>query len=250
MAAPEIPPPSVFHDAQDRMAFLPNYYAWICSHFSDQISGTVLELGSGAGFVVRCYADRVERVIAVDLEEELLARLAAKYPPGKIRTAKVDLGGDWKALEGVRADAIVALDVLEHFEDDDGFVAKLASHLVPGGKAVLKVPAQSRLYGEIDKVSGHWRRYDPDGLAALMARHGFATVRLRHMNAAGAWGYRLKRHRRASFSETFSPTKLKLVNALIPGIALIDRVPGLKGLSLVGVFELSGSPKERAASSP
>ncbi|HEV8112145.1 MAG TPA: class I SAM-dependent methyltransferase [Planctomycetota bacterium] len=237
MSAPEVPPSAVFHEAQERMAFLPNYYAWICSHFADQMSGTVLELGSGAGFVVRNYADRVERVVAVDLEQELLDRLAASYPKGKIRTARVDLAGDWRELEGVRADAVVALDVLEHFEDDAAFVGKIARHLKPGGKAVLKVPAQSRLYGEIDRVSGHWRRYDVEGLERLMTSRGFRTRRLRHMNAAGAWGYRMKRHRRESYSETFSPGKLKLVNALIPMLALIDRVPGLKGLSLIGVFE-------------
>jgi SAM-dependent methyltransferase len=238
-SGPSVPSSKVFHEAQDRMANLPNYYAWICSHFAGEVSGTVLELGSGAGFVVKGYADRVDRIVAVDREEALLARLAASYPPGKIDTARVDLSGDWREIEGVRADAVVALDVLEHFEDDAGFVGKIAAHLKPGGKAVLKVPAQSRLYGEIDRVSGHYRRYDEDGLRRLMESQGFRTLRLRHMNAAGSWGYRMKRHRKASFSETFSPAKLRIVNALIPALALIDRVPGLKGLSLIGVFELA-----------
>lgn len=234
---PSVPSSKVFHEAQDRMAHLPNYYAWICSHFVAELSGTVLELGSGAGFVVKNYADRVGQVIAVDLEEGLLARLAASYPPGKIRTARVDLSGDWREIEGVVADAVVALDVLEHFEDDVAFVRKIARHVKPKGKVVLKVPAQSRLYGEIDRVSGHYRRYDADGLRSLMESQGFGTLKLRHMNAAGSWGYRMKRHEKASFSETFSPAKLKLVNAIIPMLALIDRVPGLKGLSLIGVFE-------------
>jgi len=220
------------------MALLPNYYAWISSHFVSELRGTVLELGSGAGFVVRSYADRVDKVVAVDLEEKLLAQLAASYPPGKIRTARVDLSGEWKAIEDVRADAVVALDVLEHFQDDGAFVDKIAKHLKPGGVAVLKVPAQARLYGEIDRASGHFRRYDPEDLRTLMERRGFRTVRIRHMNAAGAWSYRLKRHRAQSFSETFSPAKLRIVNALIPLLGVLDRVPGLKGLSLIGVFEL------------
>ena len=235
---PSVPPPHVFHEAQERMSLLPNYYAWISSHFLSELRGTVLELGSGAGFVVRSYADRVDKVVAVDLEEKLLAQLAASYPPGKIRTAKVDLAGAWTEIADVRADAAIALDVLEHFEDDAAFVAKLARHLKPGGKAVLKVPAQSRLYGEIDRFSGHFRRYDPEDLRGLMEKAGFRTVRVRHMNAAGSWGYRMKRRRAQSFSETFSPAKLKIVNALIPLLGLVDRVPGLKGLSLIGIFEL------------
>ena len=43
----------LYHEAQDRMALLPNYYAWIARHFIDHVSGTVLELGSGAGHVMR-----------------------------------------------------------------------------------------------------------------------------------------------------------------------------------------------------
>ncbi len=226
----------VYHEAQDRMALLPNYYAWIHSHFADHLHGTVLELGCGAGFVVRNYVDRVERVIGVDINPELLAALERSYPPGKVRTACVDLRGDWREIEGVKADVIVALDVVEHFEDDAAFVDKLVEHLAPRGKVVIKVPAQSRLYGEIDKASGHFRRYDAHELERLMESHGFETLSLRHMNPAGAWSYRFKKQAKTNFSKTFSPRKLKVVNRLMPMLALLDRVPGLKGLSLIGVF--------------
>jgi SAM-dependent methyltransferase len=228
----------VYHEAQDRMALLPNYYAWIASHFREQLRGKVLELGCGAGFVIQNYIARVESVFGVDLNPELLARLEAQYPPGKVRTACVDLRGDWHELGGFRADAIVALDVLEHFQDDGAFVEKLVRHLAPGGRVVLKVPAQSRLYNAMDEASGHFRRYDAEPLARLLQSHGFRTLSLRHMNPAGAWGYRFKKRQQTNFSKTFSPGKLRLVNALIPALALLDHVPGLKGLSLVGVFEL------------
>jgi len=233
--APDDP---LYHEAQDRMALLPNYYAWIARHFVEHVSGTVLELGSGAGHVLRNYVDRVDHVVAVDLDAELLARLERSHPPGKVEAARVDLRGDWHEIDGVRADCVIALDVVEHFEDDARFVALVKKHLKPGGKAILKVPAQSKLYNAMDKASGHFRRYDADGLRALMEREGFRTIALRHMNPAGAWGYRFKRGERSSYSQTFSPGRLKLVNALIPALALLDGVPGLKGLSLIGVFEL------------
>ena len=226
----------VYHEAQDRMALLPNYYAWIHSHFKDHLRGSVLELGCGAGFVVRNYIDRVDRVIGVDINPALLSALEASSPPGKVRTACVDLRGDWHEIDGVRADVIIALDVVEHFEDDRAFVEKLVRHLNPGGKVVIKVPAQSDLYGEIDKASGHFRRYDEAQLRSLMESLGFDTLSLRHMNPAGAWSYRFKKERKTNFSKTFSPGKLKVVNALMPMLALLDRVPGLKGLSLIGVF--------------
>lgn len=227
-----------FSDTQDRMALLPNYYRWIARSFRDQVSGVVLELGCGAGFVLRHYADRVDRVIAVDLDQNLLDGIARRWPPERVQALRVDLLGDWREIGHVRADAIIALDVLEHFEDDAAFVEKLKRHLRPGGRVVLKVPAQARLYGDVDRTSGHFRRYDEDGLAALMESAGFRTIALRHMNPVGAWGYRFKKGSRSSYSQTFSPGRLKLVNALIPALALLDGVPGLKGLSLIGVFEL------------
>lgn len=227
----------VYHEAQDRMALLPNYYAWICSHFRDHLSGTVLELGCGAGFVVQNYIDRVDRVIGVDINAELLQRLERAYPPGKMKTFQVDLRGDWHEIDGVQADVVVALDVVEHFDDDAAFVAKLVRHVKPGGRVVLKVPAQSQLYNEMDRASGHYRRYDELALKRLMESQGFKTLSLRHMNPAGAWGYRFKKQKQTNFSKTFSPGKLKVVNAVIPLLALLDHVPGLKGLSLVAVFE-------------
>lgn len=227
----------VYHEAQDRMALLPNYYAWIANHFVDHVSGTVLELGSGAGFVLRNYVERVDKVVAVDINPELLQRLQRSYPPGKIDVHCVDLRGDWRELAGVRADCVIALDVVEHFEDDGEFVTKLARHLKPGGKAIIKVPAQSKLYNAMDRASGHFRRYDDATLRELMAAHGFSTLALRHMNPAGAWGYRFKKAKETNYSKTFSPGKLKAVNTVIPLLALLDHVPGLKGLSLIGVFQ-------------
>jgi SAM-dependent methyltransferase len=236
----------LYHEAQDRMALLPNYYAWIARHFLDHVSGSVLELGSGAGHVMQNYIARVSNVVAVDLDAELLARLERSHPPGKVRAVQVDLRGDWHEIDGVRADCVIALDVVEHFQDDARFVELVRKHLKPGGKAIVKVPAQSKLYNAMDEASGHFRRYDDDDLRTLMERQGFRTLSLRHMNPAGAWGYRFKKEKRTNFSRTFSPGKLRAVNSIIPLLALLDRVPGLKGLSLVGVFQLD----ERARTKP
>jgi SAM-dependent methyltransferase len=222
------------------MALLPNYYGWIAARFVRHLPrGTVLELGCGGGFVLRHYAERVGRIVAVDVNPELLARLAREWPPDKVETRQADLRGDWSELADVQADAVIALDVLEHFEDDREFVRKLRARLRPGGRAVVKVPAQSRLFGPMDEASGHWRRYDDAPLRALFEGQGFRSVSVRPMNPAGAWGYRRKRTQGTNYSKSISPGKLKLINALVPALALLDHVPGLGGLSLVGTFELS-----------
>lgn len=223
--------------AQDRMALLPNYYAWIAARFREHVHGTVLELGCGSGLVVEHYQERVERVIGVDVNTELVRRFAQRFPGGKVRGVQADLRGDWSELAGLRADVVIALDVLEHFENDAEFVRKARALLAPRGRLVLKVPAQTRLFGAMDRASGHYRRYDERSLAELLDREGFHTLALRHMNPVGAWGYRFKRERSTNFSRSISPAKLRAANALMPLFAALDHVPGLKGLSLIGVFE-------------
>lgn len=226
----------VYHEAQDRMALLPNYYRWIANRFRDHVRGTVLELGCGAGMVVEHYVERADRVLGVDVNPELLRRLETRHPGGKVRGIRADLRGDWHELDGITADVVIALDVLEHFQDDAGFVARARARLAQGGVLVLKVPAQSRLFGPMDEASGHFRRYDTEPLKALLARAGFETLAVRPMNPAGAWAYRFKRERKTNFSKSISPAKLRAVNALMPLLAALDHLPGLPGLSLVGVF--------------
>jgi len=227
----------LYHEAQDRLALLPNYYRWICSHFLEHLSGTVLELGSGAGHVIREYIRHVEKVIAVDYNDMLLDRLKERYPEEKVHVVRADLKGEWLEMEDVCADVIIALDVIEHFEDDKQFVDKLKSKIKPGGKVVIKVPAQPHLFSEMDIASGHFRRYDKNKLKALMESAGFTTISLRFMNPLGAWAYRVKNNKKSTFSKTFSPTKLKIINIIIPVISVLDKIPGLKGLSLVGIFQ-------------
>ena len=78
--------------------------------------------------------------------------------------------------------------------------------------------------------------HEEDGFACA-EREGFTTLSVRPMNPAGAWGYKKKRVESTNYSKSISPGKLKVINALMPALALLDHVPGLKGLSLVGVFE-------------
>jgi SAM-dependent methyltransferase len=74
-----------------------------------------------------------------------------------------------------RFDLIVACDVIEHVEDDQGACRELHRVLKPGGLLLLSVPLHSARWTEFDQLVGHARRYDVPVLRALLAHHGLTV---------------------------------------------------------------------------
>jgi len=229
---------SSYDDAQRKMAFLVNYYRWIYKHVRPYLVGQVLELGCGAGHFLHHYVDQVEKVYAVDHDPILLSRLEEKYSENPVSVIRADLRNDWNEFEYVKADIVLCMDILEHIQDDDAFVKKAKARLRPCGLFIIKVPAQSKLFSEIDRASGHYRRYDKRKLRKLFEANGFSPVKLIYMNPVGSFVYRMKNSRRTTFSKTFSRNQLRMINLIMMFLPVLDRVPGLKGLSLIGIFRV------------
>lgn len=74
-------------------------------------------------------------------------------------------------------DLVCALDILEHVADDDGALAELARVAAPGASVLLSVPLHPAAWTAFDEFVGHCRRYEPERIVALLARHGFTIER-------------------------------------------------------------------------
>jgi SAM-dependent methyltransferase len=59
-------------------------------------------------------------------------------------------------------DLILLFDVIEHLEDDAGFVKSVLYHLREQGSLLINVPAFQSLFSSYDEAAGHFRRYDID----------------------------------------------------------------------------------------
>jgi 2-polyprenyl-3-methyl-5-hydroxy-6-metoxy-1,4-benzoquinol methylase len=69
-------------------------------------------------------------------------------------------------------DAVLALDVIEHVDDDRAALAKLGQLIRLGGILILSVPALPEFFTEFDRIQGHRRRYTPEMLAAAFEHSG------------------------------------------------------------------------------
>lgn len=105
-------------------------------------------------------------------------------------------------------DALLALDVIEHLDDDRGAVGRMAKLLRPSGLAIVSVPALPELFSEFDEIQGHRRRYLPETLRAAFAGSGLTV---RQVFFWGAWMIpilRRTRKRPGAKSEAGSKTYL------------------------------------------
>jgi 2-polyprenyl-3-methyl-5-hydroxy-6-metoxy-1,4-benzoquinol methylase len=68
--------------------------------------------------------------------------------------------------------AVLALDVIEHIDDDRAAVGRLCQLTQPRGCAGLSVPPLPELYSEFDRIQGHRRRYTPAISGTSRCRRG------------------------------------------------------------------------------
>ncbi len=227
-----------YHEAQDNMEFLPQYYAWTYGVVLPFIKGKVIELGCGSGLGIPHYIKQVEQILAIDHNSQCLEKISNTLPYPKVMPIKEDLIGDWENLKGQSADTILIMDALEHFKDDQNFLLKARSHLSGNGKIIIKVPAGPQLYSSIDRASGHYRRYDKKLIKSLSKATNMKIEKMFNLNAIGRLAYRFKNKENKNFSKTFSPSKLKLINLSIPLIRLFDYT-GLPGLSIICILSVN-----------
>jgi len=132
--------------------------------------GALLDVGGGNGYVA---LGLQKAGVAVGLLEpgEQGARNAYRRGVRPVICATLqEAGFAPNALAGVGL-----FDVLEHIEDDAGFLATIAHLLTPGGRVYLTVPAYPLLWSADDDYAGHYRRYTLAGLRRLLAGAGLAV---------------------------------------------------------------------------
>jgi SAM-dependent methyltransferase len=147
--------------------------------------GRVLDVGCGAGALLAELLRRGHDAAGCDASPEMVGMCrrylgASGWPEADVRVGGVDdLPSDG------RFDVAVALDVIEHIEDDVGALRCMRAAVCPGGRIIVSVPAISRLYGPKDVAIGHYRRYDRKDLVKAVEAAGLSVEAVRWWNAIG-----------------------------------------------------------------
>ncbi len=148
----------------------------------------VLDVGCGQGELTLLLATSFPRaeIWGVDSSEEAVRRaaeaarargLAAHFARLDLVTGEAaPLGGGEEVLWDRRASHVVCSEVLEHLDEPEIAVRRLAEHTAPGGCLVVTVPAGPR--SAFDRYIGHRRHFTPSRLRRLLESNGFEAVRI------------------------------------------------------------------------
>jgi SAM-dependent methyltransferase len=173
----------------DAVAEADNYYRWIIDAFSPHLGARTVEAGAGIGTVSALILrrDRVRDLLLVEPASNNVPALTKRFA-GDPRV-RVHHGYLEDLAPTLRADTIIAVNVLEHVENDLEFLRAAHAGLVPGGKLLILVPALPVIFGSLDRAFDHYRRYTRSALQSAVLKAGFAIDDLHYLNGLGvaAW---------------------------------------------------------------
>ncbi len=219
-----------------RIARAPRFSAWMADVIRPFCGTYVLEIGSGLGSITRRLVPR-KRYVASDvnpLHLHTLRALRGDRPYLDAQFCDVTDLSSFPKVEG-GFDTVIALNVIEHVDGDREALANIRSALAPGGRAIVLVPQGEDLFGSLDEVLGHKRRYSEASLRRLAAEAGFTVRELLRFNRIGtpAWWLNGKLLKRRSFGLF----QVLALNVLTPLFRRIDSFLPFAPLSLVAVLE-------------
>ena len=146
---------------------------------------SILEVGAGLGEFASQFRG-VDRLVVTDVDPDCVHQMEDRFADRpEVEARQLDLQGS-VTLVGEPVSTVVAVNVLEHIQQDSAALRSLATLVEPGGNIVLWVPGYMQLYGDFDRRVGHVRRYTPRTLRAAIVGAGLVCQEVRPVNLLGA----------------------------------------------------------------
>ena len=218
-----------------------HYHEWIFSHFEHYIKSgdVVLDVGSGTGSIAHTFRRTpFKQFFLTDCDDIMISHLMTRFQgeDDRYRVEKLDIVHfNKKEHPSICAvNLVTCINVLEHIEEDFLALRNIHSILSMRGRFLLMVPALQSIYGTLDSLGGHCRRYDKKALNQLLTKSGFKIEKQHYMNFFGIFTWFLSG--KILRQKKFDPAVLMKLDRCVPVLQAIEKIvkPPL-GQSLIAI---------------
>lgn len=137
----------------------------------------ILDIGCNTGVLVDMMQKAGYEACGSDMSKE-----AIEYGSARGVKKLYVANGDIQPFPSELFDCVMALDVIEHIDDDSAVIKEMKRLLRPGGTLIIKVPAFMFLWSLQDEVAHHKRRYTKKTLTDVLTSHRLSIVRKTYFN--------------------------------------------------------------------
>ena len=182
----------------EAMEYAPYYHQWILDEFSKHIGENIVEVGSGSGSISKKLLEaNPKKLFCIEPSEmvyEKLSNTLNTFKSDKKITTDTNplncyLSETSEKLKQENIDTIIYINVLEHIEDHAQALKNMSLLLKDSGCLVLMVPALPAIYGTLDQLVGHYRRYTRTMLNTLLKDSGLRIEKQFYMNMFGIFSW-------------------------------------------------------------
>jgi glycosyltransferase involved in cell wall biosynthesis len=234
-----------------RLNRAPRFTKWMADVIRPYVGEKVLEIGAGTGnLTVQLIPRRLYWASDINpLYLDYLEIVGLNRPYMQVGYTDGERGESFPKES--KFDTVICLNVVEHLTNDLAALQNFREALEDHGRAIVLVPCGPWLYGTLDEVLGHHRRYTRRQLTELVEKAGFQLETMLEFNRIGvvAWWLngRLLRRR------TFGYWQIQVLNLLTPIFRVLDSFLPLPPLSLIAViskpaYELAAAPAHSSLS--
>lgn len=222
----------------DSIAQANRFNEWMYKTISRDMEGEILEIGSGIGNISEYFVRDGFKISVSDMRAEYCDLLEKKFKDRgnfqevhQIDIVDPDFDEKHKDLFGT-FDAVFALNIIEHVEDDDLAIQNCLRLLKKGGLLVILVPAFDFLYNSFDEGLGHYRRYNQKLLKKLYRENNIELLNSTYFNFAGVLGWWFSGN--VLKKKTIPSGQMKLYNSLVWAFKIADFfLHSMIGLSVI-----------------
>lgn len=129
------------------------------------------DIGGGNGFVAKGLQESGVKVVLVEPGHQGALNAKRRNIKKVVCATLEDAQFNKSSIESMGM-----FDVVEHIQDDIGFLKDAHSYLEKGGYIYITVPAYKFLWSKEDDFAGHYRRYSLSQLETLVNKCGFDVV--------------------------------------------------------------------------